>query len=36
VEDDASIEIRGEDGHQWRYLFEAGKYSEQTARVSWE
>jgi hypothetical protein len=36
VEDGAAIEIHGEDGRQWRYLFEAGKYSKQIARISWE
>lgn len=36
VDEGGSIEVRGEDGAQWRYLFENGAYTEQTAKISWE
>ena len=36
VEEGATIECRGEDGCQWRYLFEGGKVKDQTARITWE
>ncbi len=36
VPEDGYIECRGEDGHQWRYLFDGKGYKEQSAKVSWE
>ena len=36
VEDGGTIEVRGEDGEHWRYLYKDGKMIEQHAVVSWE
>jgi len=36
VEDGSFIQMRGEDGDQWRWKFSGGKCEEEHANVSWE
>ena len=36
VTKDGSIECRGEDGAQWRYLFNGKEAKQQSAKISWE
>jgi hypothetical protein len=36
VEDGSFIEMRGEDGEQWRWKFSGGKCEEVHATVSWD
>jgi len=36
VKDGSYIEMRGEDGYHWKYIFSDGKCKEVTAKVSWE
>ena len=36
VEDGGYIEMQGEDGCLWRWLFKDGKLTEQTGRVTFE
>jgi len=36
VESDCYIEMQGEDGAMWRWVFSDGKMQERYARVSWE
>jgi hypothetical protein len=36
VKSGATIEVRGEDGERWRYLFEDGEANEQRATITWE
>lgn len=36
VENDSFLEMHGEDGSMWRWVFKDGKLEEKTATVSWE
>jgi len=36
VEDDGCIEITGEEGEKWRYLFNDGKIKEEQGTIVWE
>lgn len=36
VDDGCFIEMHGEDGSRWRWVFANGKVTEKTATVSWE
>jgi hypothetical protein len=36
VDDGCFIEMHGEDGSRWRWVFSNGKVTEKTATVSWE
>jgi hypothetical protein len=36
VEDGSFIQMRGEDGGQWRWKFSGGKCEEEHANVSWD
>ena len=36
VDDGCFIEMHGEDGSRWRWVFSGGKVTEKAANVSWE
>ena len=36
VDDGCFIEMHGEDGTRWRWVFSGGKVTEKTASVSWD
>lgn len=36
VREGSFLEMRGEDGEQWRWIFRGGKCEEVRAKVSWE
>ena len=36
VEDNCFIEVIGEEGDQWRWIFKDGKYTEKRAQIIWE
>jgi len=36
VESGGCIEMRGEDGYMWRWLFDGGGFREQGAKIVWE